>query len=219
MKVKDGTQKKGNKKVGLMPRRLTSQRRFQRRPRVGFCHKIAGEKLSLVSKQRIFREDDIHLGKEDRLVMVAGWGGLDVGLVLQPPAGPHHLHAAASTGKTRRWATDVVEVAVERWFILTAAKCAWVKMRGDNVLAKVCQCASGMNLHEMRLSRVLWGNVGVFCFFLRGKLSDIHKEKLRKKRRRFVSTTIPPLPSPPGWVEATWSYSNSPPLHYNMSRK
>lgn len=91
---------------------------------------------------------------------VAGWGGLDVGLVLQPPAGPRHLHVAASTGKTRRWAADVVEVAVEWWFILTAAKCAWVKMRGDNVLAKVCQCASGMNLHEMRLSRVFVGQCG-----------------------------------------------------------
>lgn len=153
---------KRKKKVGQMPRRLTSRRRFQRRPRAGFCHRIAGEKLSLVSKQHIFREDDIHLGKKDRLVVVAGWGGLDVGFVLQPPTGPHHLHAAASTGKTRQWAVDVVEVAVEQWFILTVAKCAWVKMRGDNVLAKVCQCASGMNLHEMRLSCVSWGNVGVF---------------------------------------------------------
>lgn len=115
---------------------------------------------------------------------------------------------------------DVVEVAVERWFILTAAKCAWVKMRGDNVLAKVCQCTSGMNLHEMRLSRVSWGNVGVFLGGRNGaEMSDIHKEKLPEKRRWFVSTTVPPVPSPPGRVEATWSFSNSPPLHYNVSRK
>lgn len=152
-------------------------------PCVRFCHKIAGEKLSLVSKQRIFREDDIHLEKEDRLVVVAGSGGLDVGLVLQPPTGPHHLHAAASTGKTRRWAADVVEVAVERWFILTAAKCAWVKMRGDNVLAKVCQCASGMNLHEMGLSHVSWGNVGFFIWRCGGRIVRYPQGKAPRETR------------------------------------
>lgn len=62
--------KKKKKKVGQLPRRLTLQRRLQRRPRAGLCHKIAGGKLSLVSKQRIFREGNIHLGKEDRLVVV-----------------------------------------------------------------------------------------------------------------------------------------------------
>lgn len=61
-------------------------------------------------------------------------------------------------------------------------------MRGDNVLAKVCRCASGMNLHEMRLSRAFGGPM---------EPSDIHKEK--NFPRRFVSTAIPPLPSPPGW--------------------
>lgn len=61
-------------------------------------------------------------------------------------------------------------------------------MRGDNVLAKVCRCASGMNLHEMRLSRAFGGPM---------EPSDIHKEK--NFPRRFVSTAILPLPSPPGW--------------------
>lgn len=37
------------------------------------------------------------------------------------------------------------------------------------------------------------------------------RKELPERCRRFISTTIPPLPSPPGWVKATWSFSNSAP--------
>lgn len=84
MKVEGwNTQKK--KKVGQLPRRLVLQRRLQRRPRAGLCHKIAGGKLSLVSKQRIFREGNIHLGKEDRLVVVVVVGDETLGSYYSPP--------------------------------------------------------------------------------------------------------------------------------------
>lgn len=65
-----------------------------------------------------------------------------------------------------------VYVSVVKWFILTVQKCAWAKMRGDNAFVKVCQCALGMNLHEMHLSHSRF--LGCGCL----ELSNIHKEKL-----------------------------------------
>lgn len=145
-----------NKKAGQLPRRLVLQRRLQRRPRAGLCHKIAGAKLSLVSKQRIFREGDINLGKEDRLVVVVV-GDETLDSYYSPP--PVHttsmlLHPPGRRGDGpwtwRRW----------RWgggLYLQRRNVHGGEMRGDNVLAKVCRCASGMNLHEMRLSRASGG--------------------------------------------------------------
>lgn len=58
-------------------------------------------------------------------------------------------------------------------------------MRGDNVLAKVCRCASGMDLHEMRLSRYFWRANGTVRYPQGEKLPE--------------TVCIHSVPSPPGW--------------------
>lgn len=70
-----------------------------------------------------------------------------------------------------------VYVSVVKWFILTVRKCAWAKMRGDNAFVKGCQCALGMNLHEMQPKPFAF--LGCGCL----KLSNIHKENFQRHRR------------------------------------
>lgn len=67
-----------------------------------------------------------------------------------------------------------VYVSVVKWFILTVQKCAWAKMRGDNAFVKVCQCALGMNLHEMHLSHSRFFRMWVFGIvkYPHGKLPE-----------------------------------------------
>lgn len=56
-----------------------------------FLSENCSRKLSAVSKQHIFRGNNIHLGKR------TGWRDGDVGL-LQPPTRPHDLHSPVPAG-------------------------------------------------------------------------------------------------------------------------